>query len=145
MRGRTAADFLGEPEMFYLAVAAAAAFNLVCTGTTEKTEYNGSKSTPYTVTYRVDTVSRLWCNDDYADCKSPEKIERIDENSIKFIDATTDTPDNYFRYVEQVNRESGAHQTLTISGRGVLIRITKQNGHCEPATFSGFAKTKPKF
>lgn len=131
--------------MLNFAVAAAAAFNLICTGTTEKTDYNGSKSEPYTVTYRVDTAARLWCKNDPEACKTPQKMVDINAVTIKFIDTTKDTPDQFFRYVEQVNRESGLHQTLTVGGRGALMRITKQEGHCEPAPFSGFSKTNPKF
>jgi len=135
----------GEHQMIYLAVTAAAAFNLVCTGTTEKTEYSGSKSEPYSITYRVDTVARLWCNDDAEGCKTPQNMADINAVTIKFIDTTTDTPSQYFRYVEQVNRETGLHQTLIVGGRGAYTRITKQEGHCEPAPFSGFPKASPRF
>ena len=131
--------------MLYLAVAAAAAFNLVCTGTTEKTEYSGSKSETYTITYRVDTTAGLWCKDDAEGCKTPQKFADANPITIKFIDTTIDTPAQYFRYVEQVNRETGRHQTLIVGGRGALTRITKQEGHCEPAQFSGFPKANPKF
>jgi hypothetical protein len=131
--------------MMYLAVAAAAAFNLICTGTTEKSDYNGSKSEPYSVTYRVDTASHLWCDNDSEGCKTPRPVADINAVTIKFIDTTTDKPDQYFRYVVQVNREDGQHQVLTISGRGAAIRIAKQSGHCEPALFTGFSKANPKF
>lgn len=131
--------------MLYFALAAAATFNLVCTGTTEKTDYNGSKSEPYTATYRVDTGARLWCENDPEACKQPESLADINTVAIKFIDTTTDTPNQYFRYVDQVNRESGRHQTLIISGRGSAIRTVKQEGHCEPAAFSGFSSANPKF
>jgi hypothetical protein len=142
-RGRTADDFR-ENNMLY-AVAAVAAFNLVCSGTTTKTDYNGSKSEAYTATYRVDTAARLWCLDDDNACKSPEPLVDISPVSIKFVDATTDKPDQYFRYVDQVNRETGAHQSLIISGRDAQIRIVKKEGHCEPTAFSGFPKAVQKF
>lgn len=131
--------------MLYLAAAAAAAFNLICSGTTEKTDYNGSRSEPYTVTYRVDTAAGLWCKNDEEACKAPQKITNINIATIKFIDTTIDTSAQYFLYIEQVNRESGLHQTLTIGGRSALIRIVKQEGHCAPAEFSGFSKANPKF
>jgi hypothetical protein len=127
------------------AVAVAAAFNLVCTGTTTKTDYYGSKSESYSAIYRVDTAARLWCLDDGNACKSPEPLADLNAVSIKFIDVTTDKPDQYFRYVDQVNRETGAHQSLTVSGRNAQIRTVKQEGHCEPTTFSGFPKAAQKF
>lgn len=130
--------------MFY-AVAVATAFNLVCTGTTTKSDYYGSKSEPYSAIYRVDTAARLWCLDDDNACKSPEPLADLSPVSIKFIDTTTDKPDQYFRYVDQVNRETGVHQSLTLSGRDANLRIEKQEGRCEPAAFSGFPKPAPKF
>lgn len=144
-RGRTAIDFPGSESVVYLASAAVAAFNLICSGTTEKTDFNGSRSEPYSVTYRVDTSAKLWCIDDEEGCKTPEKLADLSATFIKFIDSTTDTPRQYFRYVDQVNRESGRHQSLTTSGRGAMIRIVTQEGRCQPAAFSGFSKTHPKF
>lgn len=131
--------------MPHLAAAAAAAFNLICSGTTEKTDINGSRSEPYSVTYRVDTSAKLWCTDEGDACKAPQKLAEISAAFITFSDTTTDTPQEYFRYVDQVNRETGRHQSLTTSGRGEFIRITKQEGQCQPAPFAGFTKAKPKF
>lgn len=131
--------------MLYVVVAAASAFNLVCAGTTTYTEYSGSKSEPYRIVYRLDTAKKLWCKDNEEACKSPQKIAELTPVSIKFADKTVDKPDQYFRYVEQVNRETGLHQTLTIGGRNAFMHIEKQEGHCEVAPFSGFSKTNPKF
>jgi hypothetical protein len=131
--------------VLYIAAAAAAAFNLICAGTTEKTDFNGSRSEPYSVTYRVDASAQKWCVDDEQACKTPEALVAIDAAYVKFIDTTTDTPREYFRYVDQVNRETGRHQSLMISGRGEWIRITKKEGECRRAPFSGFPKVNPKF
>ena len=86
--------------MLYLAATAAAAFNLICVGTTEKMDINGSYSEPYSVTYRVDTSAKRWCIDDDEACKTPEKLADISAAYINFSDATNDTPRQYFRYVD---------------------------------------------
>ena len=131
--------------MLYFAVVAAATFNLVCTGTVEKTNYNGSTTRPYSTTYRVDTSAQLWCIDDEQDCKTPEKLKNLNAAYITFIDATTDTPQEYFRYVESVSRETGKHQVLIQSGRDASLILETRRGVCEVAPFSGFPKAIQKF
>lgn len=131
--------------MLYVAAVAAVAFNLTCTGTIEKTNYNGSTTQPYSTIYRVDTSAQLWCIDDEQDCKTPEKLKEINAAFITFIDSTTDTPQQYFRYVDSVSRETGKHQVLMASGRGAMLRYESRTGVCEVAPFSGFPKAIQKF
>lgn len=131
--------------MLYVGLVAAATFNLVCTGTVEKTNYNGSTTQPYSTTYRVDTSAQLWCKDNDQDCKTPEKFKDINAAVITFIDSTTDTPQEYFRYVDSVSRETGKHHVLMASGRGAMLRYESRKGVCEVAPFSGFPKAIQKF
>lgn len=131
--------------MLHLVAAAAAAFNLVCTGVVEKRDINGARSEPYSVTYRIDLNARLWCMGNDEECKTPERLADVNPLVIKFSDSTTDTPTRFFRYVDLVNRETGEHQFLSVYGREAAMRMTSKKGQCTPAPFTGFTKVAPKF
>lgn len=131
--------------MIYLAAVAAATLNLVCSGITTKTDINGSRSEPYSVTYRIDLTHEKWCAGSDDDCRVPEQFADINDAMFQFIRTEKETDSGRFFDVDQVNRETGRHQSLIISGRDAGIRTTKQEGQCEAAPFSGFPKINPKF
>ena len=130
--------------MPHLALAAAAAFNLVCSGVAEKRDINGTRSEPYSITYRIDLTARLWCSGPDEDCKTPEKLTDVNALFIVFSDTTTDTPTKYFRYVDLVNRETGEHKFLSVYSRDAP-RTTSKTGQCTRAPFTGFTRVLPKF
>ena len=70
------------------ALTAIAAFNLICTGTLRTgplglamPEAGGE---PYTITYRIDLASNLWCSDE---CASPEPIVLVTDTEILLREA----------------------------------------------------------
>lgn len=131
--------------MIYLSVAIAASFNLVCSGTIEKTTYEGKTSTPYNSVYRVDLDGGRWCVGNDQECKTPETIKVTTEKYIKFIYTWPTAPGDNFRYVDQVDRETGEHQLLIQSGSGAAIVSESGRGVCQKAPFSGFTTFKRKF
>ncbi len=129
--------------MLHLAAVVAASFNLVCSGVTTKTDYNGSHSEPYSVIYRVDTTTRRWCLDDT--CRVPEQLADLNDAFIQFIKTDKTTETGRFFDADLVDRETGKHHSLIISGRDAGLRTTSREGQCEVAPFSGFPKINPKF
>ena len=131
--------------MIHLAAIAAASLNLVCSGITTKTDINGSRSEPYSVTYRIDLTHGKWCVGSDDECRVQEPFADLNDAMFQFIKTEKETVSGRFFGVDQVNRETGRHQSVIISGRDAGLRTTKQEGQCEAFPFSGFPKIRPKF
>lgn len=65
--------------MLYVGLAAAATFNLVCTGTVEKTNYNGSTTQPYSTTYRVAAIAAIMLV--ISGCSNPAPVSDIQRSN----------------------------------------------------------------
>jgi hypothetical protein len=116
------------------ALQAAAAFNLVCTGTytTEPSFATGaaaSAEAPFTIIYRIDLDRALYCA---GDCVLLEPLAEVTDNEILlrnsailsgFEDGT----------VIAWNRGTGQY-----IGRAVGVNTVRYFGRCERAPFTGF-------
>ena len=105
------------------ALALAATFNLLCTGTrTTHEDREPPRIEPFSETYRIDLAAGRWCK---GACKETTAIRSHDAKSILLEDFS---PTNLFTHID---RETGAiYRTarLTVS----------EEGFCEPRPFSGF-------
>lgn len=118
--------------------AAAAAFNLTCTGTVKHLGV-APEEKPFSRTIVLDLDARKWCEDD---CKSVYDIQDIQSTSIMLVEDAKVTP-GVGRYSQRkfVNRETGTY-SATLDGYGSLSIYT---GKCEKADFTGFPKFETKF
>lgn len=130
--------------MIHLAAAAAATFNLVCTGTIESESfYGGKKTEPYSYTYRLNLDSKKWCEQD---CKVLHHIADVQPGVLVLSprkDIDTATRKEFTS--GEINRETGRQTILATSGRRDGILIMKWEGQCEKAPFSGFPTLSTKF
>jgi hypothetical protein len=123
------------------AVAAAAAFNLVCSGTIAAGSMsdlvNPQKKTPIEVVYRIDLHEGRYCT---GDCASTLPIYRVTDAQIVFQfsedkDAGTDS-------LEMVNRESGEYLSRSRFFGLTPPAFIMTQGTCEKARFTGFPARK---
>lgn len=131
-------------EAILLAAAAAAAFNLSCSGTLETQDfYRGKASEPYTNTYRIDLGAGKYCE---SDCKVIHVIHEVQPAYIMLEppdDTDTVTKKRFYR--STINRETGRQETLLTSGRGADVLIMKWSGQCTRQEFTGFPKLETQF
>lgn len=113
--------------MFVLALQAAAAFNVVCTGTLT---LNGMERPDETV-LRVDLESRRFC---FADCGRVEPIERVTDAEIVFQDVSL--PATGGRVLRRFDRATGDYLLSSVAG-AVDIQV---RGRCVEAPFTGFRR-----
>lgn len=114
-----------------LALAAAAAFNLSCSG--ESYYYKqllGPKEgvTPYHTTIRIDPDRRRWCHDE---CESTLDMVEVSDRYLVFIKEVRGTLDDTDFIV---SRETGRLFRRTRLGEFVSI----SEAQCERAPFTGF-------
>lgn len=123
---------------------AAAAFNLICSGTITHDSINEhGRTEPYSYTYRIDLDKRKWCE---AGCGAIHAIAELQPTFIQFEpteDVNTVTEKRF--YSGSIDRETGKQQILMEIGRDADIRIVKWEGQCTRAPFSGFPKFETKF
>lgn len=111
---------------FALTAAAAATFNLVCSGNA-LVWFNGKSHTEaYESTFRVDLRAGRYCA---ADCEETKAIQRVTPTEIVFLSRS----DPEFREMK-VNRASGAYQNVAHDGRGGQ----SFRGQCQRRAFTGF-------
>jgi hypothetical protein len=114
-----------------LAVEAIVAFNLVCTGTLRTGPIGlalpESGGEPFTITYRVDLASRLWCSDA---CEAPEPLALVTDTEILLREAYRSSGS----HVIIVGRQLGLFADTFINGATATLR----SGRCEQAPFTGF-------
>lgn len=119
---------------FSLALAAAAAFNLVCPVT--QTAYVPGNPKPFETKFthiiRVDLDARRFCE---AECEETMPIASILEEDIVFRGSDRATSGTF----EAVNRESGKYFFNALYGPGSM---TFRAGTCSVAPFTGFPARK---
>jgi hypothetical protein len=130
--------------MIGAAAAAAAAFNLVCSGTISTEDYSGPKPPePYRYEYRIDLDAKKWCE---SDCPVLHDVAAAQATAIMLEPRKdVDTPTRREFYLGEIDRVTGRHSIISTSGRGAGILIMKWEGRCESAPFSGFPKHETKF
>lgn len=113
------------------AVAAIAAFNLICTGTLRTGPVGlampESGGEPFAITYRIDLASRLWCSDA---CDEPEPLALVTDTEIMLREAHRPNGS----HVIIVGRQLGLFADTFINGSTATLR----SGRCEQAPFTGF-------
>jgi hypothetical protein len=123
--------------------AAAAAFNLVCSGTYTSNIDTGKPSRPYQYVYRLDLGAKKWCD---GECKVQRPIAKIDPTVLTLVDERTDSLDRKGFAKETIDRETGRHSIERNStSRLVGLILITWEGQCEKAAFTGFPEFKTKF
>lgn len=129
--------------MLYAAAAVAAAFNLVCTGTSTGQTLAGTTTEAYSHTYRVDLDRKKWCE---GDCGVIRDIADVQPTVIEFKPRKdVDTAIEHEFYEWSLDRTTGRESLLWTTGRGANIMIMKWEGTCAKQPFSGFPAFTTKF
>jgi hypothetical protein len=122
-----------------IAVSAAAAFNLICTGQQSVETYgagNGAKSQEaFTETYRVNLDDKRWCRDD---CLETSRLSDLRDNVIYF--EFLSAPNSPIGTVAFVSRESGVSVLICppLSGpETMIVWTTKGTTNAEQETQAG--------
>lgn len=123
-------------------LAAAAAFNLICTGTVSHKDYFSEGSEPFSRVLRVDLGAGKYCE---ADCGALFDIHEVQPAMIRLRKEEIDTPRERRFLDVTVDRETGRYSGLSTSGLGRGIIIIEWEGKCERAAFSGFPNIQTKF
>lgn len=127
------------------AVAALAAFNLLCQGMLTTTTFDGQQVEPYSRTYRVDLDAGQWCE---SDCKILRPIVEVQPAFITLQDSKATDPALRSTVLNMVNRETGAHtilSTLVMGRRTTTTVVSRFEGQCERQDFTGFPELETKF
>lgn len=118
-------------------------FNLECAGKVDLIYIGGQSSAPYRRTLRIDLASQRWCADR---CEAVEPIASIQPGVLVLRDIARDTPREYRRESESVNRVTGIHSSrATNSPPGRAGRSSFSEGACTLAPFTGFVNGPTKF
>lgn len=118
--------------MIALALQAAAAFNLLCTGATLENQQPTGE--PMEVVLRVDLNAMRFCFDD---CGSTIAIARLTDTEILFQDEPMEQWPGA-RILRRVNRESGEY----FAQIGTSAISVGSHGRCNPAPFTGFPQRR---
>lgn len=113
-----------------LALASAAAFNLVCLQTT----LDGKAVKRDPVVYRVDMDAGRYCSDE---CLESEEIDKVTDLELFLMLKTT----GRIQFLLRVNRESGNYVFRVEVGPNDPKPIVAE-GHCEAAPFTGLPTRK---
>jgi hypothetical protein len=119
-----------------LAIAAVAAFNLICAGRERVSELEDgtfiTKSrSEYRSSYRIDLNNNRWCS---GNCTETSTIKSTTVRSIRLVDAKEP-----LEALLDLNRETGEMIYRMRIGNVVTLRM----GQCERSEFTGFPT--PKF
>lgn len=124
---------------------AAAAFNLVCTGTKTTDSLMGHDTKPNEATYRLDLNDKKWCE---GECKARQDMASVQPAELRLQDESKDTPSERSRLLNTIDRETGA-QAITATYANPRDRrstITmKWDGSCTKGPFTGFSEAVTKF
>lgn len=128
-----------------LSLAAAAAFNLLCSGTQTTTAFDGTSSKPYSSEYRIDLNQAEWCEDD---CRATHAIAKVlpTQLQLEVKDTTGLTGRTSIRNF--IDRETGGHwisATMAEPRRPAMTIVVEWKGACEKRPFSGFPVLETKF
>lgn len=123
--------------------AAVMTFNLVCSGTMERHDFETDAREPYSMTLRIDLNSRQWCE---AACTEVLQIFDVTPAQITLQDQDSGEDAFHMRTSHFVDRRTGAHHMLIISQGTISGRSTASwEGMCTPAPFSGIPTPRTRF
>lgn len=128
--------------MWIMAAAAAAAFNLVCTGTVTVAGGDRDGARPYRTAYRIDLASGKYCE---GDCRLVRDIAEVQPTRITLDERGNVAPGSSDYSINVIERDSGAQTILTASGRRGAMLYVKSTGRCESQPFTGFPDIPTKF
>lgn len=129
--------------MLYASAAAAATFNLICSGTLTTESFYSKESKPYRYEYRIDLEQKKWCSED---CKVIREIADVQPTRLVLEppqDVNTVTEKKFSS--GYIDRETGRHSVFASSGRRADIIMLNWEGQCEKAPFTGFPAFETKF
>lgn len=119
----------------------AATFNLVCSGTSTRTNYDGERRSEFAYEFRVDLDNGYWCSDD---CRIVKHIAEVHPGFI-FFEHGPLAPALDGEVDHWVNRETGEYSMLATSGRRERILIIQRRGQCQVAPFTGMTLPTTRF
>ena len=124
-----------------LVAAAAAAFNLNCTGQREAISELGTNSEAFVHNLRIDTEQRKWCE---GECKRQFDIQEVRPDIIIMKRKTEQTSLSFDTTDWSIDRQSGSYSFFYQAKGRAGITVTKK-GTCEPEEFTGFPQVDTKF
>lgn len=123
-------------------LAAATAFNLICSGTLSHKSYDNEGTEPFTRTLRIDLAAGKYCD---GECKARFDIQEVQPSFIHLRKIKVDTPRERRFVDETIDRETGRYSALSTSGIRFSIVILEWEGKCEKSDFTGFPDFQTKF
>jgi hypothetical protein len=131
--------------MMIWAAAAAALFNLVCTGTRHTESVYHKKNEPFSYTYRFDLDRKIFCD---GDCHATRPIPAVLPTRLRLTDDRVDNAAmsvSDFVYIDRQTGEfHGTYTYVSMRDRNGLLLI-ESTGHCERVDFTGFPVIENKF
>ena len=115
---------------------AADQFDLKCKGTRQIGINKPAEPLEYGL--RINLATKQWCWDH---CEEVYSIQEVRADRIVLKDIVEDTSIKQKTSKNIVNRQTGAHDVILIEIRPYQS-FAETKGHCEPAPFTGFPKTK---
>lgn len=115
-------------------IAAVAAFNLICNGTTFVGDMKKENQSAYSQTFRIDLEVGRWCS---GACETTDTIARISDTQIVLKLEREDEP--HFESFILLNREDGSILDRTKFDYQLLIM---SSGKCKRGPFTGFPARK---
>jgi len=127
-----------------LGLAAAATFNLVCSGTATTTgSLSSPSSKPWSQTFRIDLDQKRWCD---GDCRDTGPIADVSATKLILENKDTNSPGGRITSFTAIDRETGAYQSsLIIKLIHSRPSVDEWKGACTLAPFTGFPKVETKF
>lgn len=118
-----------------IAIAAAAAFNLVCAGHQEARGVMFSEDKDYSTVFRVDLDQGKWCE---GDCKRVNDIVRVEPSTIVLRDISKGDHPRTYRESETLDRVTGKHSRWVANKEGRDPFDVTWKGQCQLQPFTGF-------
>ena len=116
------------------ALAAVAAFNLVCSGTTFIGDIKKENQSAYSETFRIDLDERRWCA---GTCETTNQVFSVSTTEI-ILKLEQDKETGYESFIS-LNRENGS---ILDRNKINYQLIYMHTGKCERAPFTGFPARK---
>lgn len=120
-------------------LAAAAAFNLVCSGTLTQTD---KAPEPFTRTIHVNLDTKKYCEDA---CDKIQDIAEVQPARLIFRNVDSQADRTKRTDFSGVDRESGKYFALYAVTEGRRYFSISERGQCERAAFTEFPEFKTKF
>lgn len=123
-------------------LAAAASFNLVCTGESAESKdvFSPPENVrPVTRIYRLNLESERYCVDE---CLSTSPIAKVTDTIITFKIERPEAKGDWNDYIEFANRETAEWIVRERVSFGGFVSVQMTTGQCKSAPFTGFPVQK---